>query len=262
MKHILLLWVILLLNACRQQSDQISTSKNKHILSIDSIYKSDSSLITELNQTSTNEPKFIITRDIILDTTFIYDKLHLLTIEIILPKTKGKQLFSADKLLNTIITDKKNQFVISVDKMLKDEPLLKTAIGSEFIVSPVELYKDKHVLSYLLYIEVYRAGAPHPKSDYFSFNYDIKRKKQIKFYDYFIFQSKNESDSLLKLINSTFKDEYIKADEFYDFDFNFNEKTINFNFDDYEIASYAYGMQRATIDKTKLFKYIKAEFRQ
>jgi hypothetical protein len=262
MKDTLILWITLFINACGQQSEEKTAIKKNQFQFADSISKSDKKQKIELTQTSTKVPKLIIPLNVYLDSISTFYKSNSLTIDIVLPKSKDKGLFSADKLLNSLIIEKKNNFIESVNEMLKEEPILKTAIGSEFIVYPVELYKNENVLSYLLYISVYRAGAPHPKSDFFTFNYDIKSKKQIRFSDYFTFKSKTEKDSLLHLINSTFENEYIKADKFYDFDFNFNEKTISFNFDDYEIASYAEGMQRASIDKNKLYKYIKPIVRQ
>ncbi len=204
--------------------------------------------------------KLIIPKGLFLDSIKTIDSSKALTVGIVLPKSGNKQFLLADKLLQSIINKKKNSFINSVDKMLKeDKNLLQSATGSMFRVWPKVLYKDKNMISYLLIIDMYHAGDAHSKSDYYTFNYDLNKQKQIRFSDYFSIKSKADSKFLMGKINSVIGGN--KLDKMYDLDFNINTKTIFFNFDDYEIAGYAEGMIRVPITKKELLYYIKPEYR-
>jgi hypothetical protein len=193
-----------------------------------------------------------------LDSLTLLDSSRYLRIEIVLPKSKDQKLRSAEKLLGKIISKEKESFTNSLDRMMADDPELRlSTLGSEFLVYPVELYKDENLLSYLFAIEVYHVGAPHPKLEYYTFNYDISKQKQIKFSDYFVFTSSIDEDALIQSIKRSFNNHYLFPEKIYDFDFNFNTDSPTFNFDNYEIAGYSDGAPRASFNKSELSKYIR-----
>ena len=258
MVQILTLLSILLLFACTHQTERNTETSFQTTSSIDSIYQKPDKV-----EESNNEAKLIIPDELFLDTITIFDSSKALTINIILPKSKNENLFAADRLLTTIINEMKEEFIKNVDKMLKeDKTMLQSASGNTFHVWPEELYKEENTLSFLLVINIQHAGAAHPKTDYYSFNYDIEKQEKLNFSNYFTIETKIDSVYLLNKINLYFNDRDIRTEKLYDFDFNFNKQTIYFNFDDYEIASYAYGRKRAEFDKKELFEYISKNYRQ
>ena len=196
--------------------------------------------------------------DIFLERINSYDSSRFLTIELVLPKTDTKQLQHAFGLLTSIIEKEKNNFIDTIEP---DERMSEAASGNHFGVYPNELYKDDKILSFLFVISYYNAGAAHPFSMYYTFNYNIQDQRQIRFEDFFTFKSNRDKEDLIKLINLGFEDESIKVDKFYDFDFNINASTVTFNFDNYEVASYAFGLQRATINRNQIENYINSIYR-
>lgn len=126
----------------------------------------------------------------------------------------------------------------------------------------MELYKDDNLISFLLDISYNHAGAAHPYSAYYTFNYDIEKHRQIDFADYFDLKNGKDKEALIQLINSEFEDESIRVDKFYDFDFNVSGSTLTFNFDNYEVASYAFGLQRVTLRNSQIENFITPMYRQ
>ena len=83
---------------------------------------------------------------------------------------------------------------------------------------------------------------------------------QIGFRDCFVLRDQSDSSELVALINKALGEEQVF--EIYDFDFSVERTVISFNFDDYEIGSYAEGVKRAIIPKARLRKFIETEYRR
>jgi hypothetical protein len=214
---------------------------------------------TEIQRLTSDSVSIYLPQDFYLERLNFYDSSRFLTIDIVQPKTDLKQLQSALELLSKIINKEKTKFI---DTFKPDERMREAASGNHFSVYPEELYKDDKIISVLIQISYYYAGAAHPFSMDYSFNYNIHDQRQISFEDFFTFKSNKDKEDLIQLINSKFEDESIRVDKFYDFDFNINAKMVTFNFDNYEVASYAFGLQRATINKDQIENYVNSVYRQ
>src|SRR5260221_3174713 len=196
---------------------------------------------------------------VFLDRQSFVDSAKFLTVEIVIPKTNVKELQSAQKLLISLIEKEKIKFV---ETITPDPRMRNAASGNGFTVFPQELYKDNKIISFLFENSYYHAGAAHPKSDFYTFNYDIQKQRQLNITDYFKLESDKDKDALVQLINSTFDNENIKVKKFYDFDFNIKNETVTFNFDDYEVASYAFGLQRLPFNKSQIARFINSEYQE
>ncbi len=127
-----------------------------------------------------------------------------------------------DKAVRIDLENRKDNFIESVDKRIEEDNGQMSEIGSDFIVNLVSAYKDKDIISYCFVISFYHGGAAHPMTIYYSFN---------------------------------------SVTNLNEMDFNIEKDTISFNFDDYEIASYAEGIIQARINKSLLKKNIKSNYR-
>ncbi len=252
---------VFVLYSCGQPGKPTAVTQMQDNATIDSASITNKS--NQIQPLPSPKSEFELPEGVYLDSLISYDSSRALSIEIILPKSKENQLASENKILTKVINNDKSKFIKELDELLKeDKSLRQSATGSEFSVNPEQLYKDQSVLSYLLTKEVYWAGAVHPKTDYYTFNYDIKKQREITFSDFFSFNTKADSTNLLNLINNALgNNQYVMTKKFYAFDFSFDNQSVSFNFDEYEVASYADGLQRAKIDRKELSKYINSEYR-
>lgn len=198
-----------------------------------------------------------IPKGIYLDSFQISIPSKALTVEIVLPKLEDKRLIIANRHLSSMINEEKKWFIKSIDQSLsEDDWMLEAKRGNFFRVWTQEIYKSTDFVSYLLVKETYFAESSHPKAEYISFNFDLNKQKIIEFSNFFKIKNDNDKAKFIDKINSRINDKSLSVEEFYEFDFNFNERKIFINFDDYEIASYAYGLQRSEIDKNELSSFV------
>lgn len=128
---------------------------------------------------------------------------------------------------------------------------------SGFYINPVSVYKDEKIVSYCFEISSDHAGAAHPFTEYYSFNYDLKRNKQFTFSDYFNVRSSQDTQIFIRIINEAINRPYIEVGKIDGLDFNIEKDSIAFNFDDYEIASYAEGIIKAKVVRETLRQFVK-----
>jgi hypothetical protein len=193
-----------------------------------------------------------------LDSIKFADEKRKLEIFILIPVSGFSKL---DKALRNELESRKDDFIESVDKRIKEDNGKMSEIGSDFYVDLVSAFKDKDIISYCFTISSYHGGAAHPMTIYYSFNYDLKREKKITFSDYFNVESRKDTIFLTDLMTRDINTENITVTNLKDMDFNIEKDTISFNFDDYEIASYAEGIIQARINKSILKKNIKSNYR-
>ena len=199
----------------------------------------------------------IVPEEVYLDTVLVEDTTLALTCSVILPIQKDVKWQNANVLLRKQIEKGVKEFIASVRKLLIKYPDNKfSAVSSIYEVTPEQIYVDSMLISYCLEIMYQHAGAVHPMMKYYSFNYDKKKNRQIIFADYFDVKTKQDSLWLIGGISErVLSAEYL--DKVYDYDFNVTDSTVSFNFDDYEIASYANGVARATFEKDSVRRYIR-----
>ncbi len=193
-----------------------------------------------------------------LDTIQKTDTARNLSIFISIPVSGIKQL---DKVVFDDIEKQKNDFIRSLDQMIKEDKGILSSINSDFQAEPVSVYKDGKVTSILYIVSYYQGGAAHPMTMYYSFNFDNKTQKRISFSDYFIVKNLADTVFMTDLITKAIGREGVFVSNLKGIDFNIEQDTISFNFDDYEIASYAEGIMQGRIHRQKLNDRVKTTYR-
>ncbi len=194
-----------------------------------------------------------------IDSTLKFDASRNTEIQIIVPKYINSTNFNS--AVSSYIAKRLTDFITSLDTLLQEDHSMLLSSPSSFIVNPVSVYKNNKVLSYCFIISSVHAGAAHPLTKYYSFNYDLSKEIKINFYDYFNIKSKHDTAFLKHIINKAINRSNIGIDKLYDIDFNIEPDSIAFNFDDYEIASYAEGIIKAKVAKRDIPKIIMNNYR-
>lgn len=193
-----------------------------------------------------------------LDTIQIFDTARNLAIIISIPKTGMNEI---DKTVFDAIEKQKNDFIISLDEMIKSNIKILGTVNSVFIAEPFSIFTDSQVTSILFIVSYYYGGTSHPVTMHYSFNFDNKTQKRIFFSDYFVIENKADTVFMTDLITRAIGIEGVLITELSDIDFNIEQDTISFNFDSYKIAGYAAGMIKGRIQRQKLNDKISTTYR-
>lgn len=193
------------------------------------------------------------------DSTFFLDKGRHAVIGITVPKYKGNNNF--DTLLSFYINKRLQEYTAFLDTLIKEDSSMLQTVPSTFIVCPVAVFKNKNLVSYCFLINSDHAGAVHPFTEYYSFNYDIYKKREISLFDLFNIRSRQDSGFLKSIINTAIDTDHDRIKKLYELDFNIESDSISFNFNDYEIGSYAEGLTRAKISKQSAYQIINDKYR-
>ena len=161
-----------------------------------------------------------------------------------------------DNQVSAYIMQRLKSYRLSLDTLIQNEPSMLQAVPSGFYVDPVSVFRDDKIISYCFIINSDHAGAAHPFTEYYSFNYDLKKNKPIAFSDYFNVHSKQDTQSFISNINRAIDRPNIEVDKLDGIDFNIEKDSVAFNFDDYEIASYAEGIIKAKVAKQTLKQFV------
>jgi hypothetical protein len=94
---------------------------------------------------------------------------------------------------------------------------------------------------------------------YETFNYDTLKRKLITFNDYFDIRSHADTVVIMNAIKSRLSPNSM-FESLYELDFCLRNDSIVFNFDDYEIASYAEGMSQAAVARNTIAKLIRRPY--
>ncbi len=189
-----------------------------------------------------------------LDSTIIFDSARHAEIQIVVPTYKGATSFN--KQVSDYIKKRQKDYRLSLDTLIQNEPSMLQAVPSNFNVDPVSVFKDDKIVSYCFIISSDHAGAAHPFTEYYSFNYDLKKNRPFAFSDYFKVRSKQKTQSFISIINRAIDRPNIGVDKLDGIDFNIEKDSVAFNFDDYEIASYAEGIIKAKVAKQILKQFV------
>jgi len=256
MKKILLLMVIFSLQNCKPKDKERLSSNADSLTVLDS---------AEIVYTTEGQgvPKLQVPDKVTLDTLHSYDSTKLINVDIVLPRHTEYRLKHVDKVLLRIINKVRTKFEESVDEMIKENPEMNVPPSyNDFSVTPVSMYVDQKLLSYCFLICIYHASAPHGKCDYYTFNYDIDKGKVLQFSDYFITKTSADSSFLIQTINNAIGQDGIEIKSLYEIDFSILDSTsISFNFDNYEISSYAEGMLQGKMERKVIIKNVRERFR-
>jgi len=189
-----------------------------------------------------------------LDTTKAFDSARNTEIHIVIPRYEGAIL--VDKQVSGYFMQRLKRFLLSLDTLIHNDPSMLQAVPSGFYVDPVSVFKDDRLVSYCFIINSNHTGAAHPFTEYYSFNYDLKKNKPVAFSDYFNVASKQDTQSFISIINRSMDRPNIIIDKLNALDFSIEKDTVTFNFDDYEIASYAEGIIKIKVAKQALKQFV------
>lgn len=164
---------------------------------------------------------------------------------------------TSSSYLNASIKSGLNRYRDDFFKRLREldedlDPFIVEGMYSDFRARLISAYEDSMHISFCFSINEYLAGAPHGNHFYQSFNYDKRRGRLITFNDLFDVKTSEDSTLMVDLVKATIGEEGLDPFSVYEYDFNLNNDYIVFNFDAYEIASYAFGSPRAALDRTAL----------
>jgi Protein of unknown function (DUF3298) len=247
MKKIIPIAILYTLFGC-SQPEQKTTAK-------DTIPVENKSTAQSLEE---NRPTLSLPAGYKLDTIQEIDTVRKLEVSVTIPVSG---INSIDKIVFEDIEKQKAEFIISLDEMIKEDNGRKSALNSSFYVHPFSVFKDNKVTSILFIVSYYHGGAAHPMTMYYSFNFDNNTQKRIFFADYFVIKNSADTSLLKDQIATATGRESIGDKALKDIDFNIEQDTISFNFDNYEIASYAEGIIQARMHRQELIGRINAKYR-
>lgn len=189
-----------------------------------------------------------------LDTFSTVDKERNTEIFISIPLSN---IASIDSIVRAEIENQKNDFLKSLDRMIHEDKRILSAPKSNFYVELISVYQDDKLISYCFIISYYHAGAAHPMTMYYSSNYNMKSKRKIGFGDYFNLNTKADTLFFTNIISQAINRKGVHVSNLQNIDMNIEKDTISFNFDAYELTSYAAGIIRGRISKNELKDKIK-----
>lgn len=129
---------------------------------------------------------------------------------------------------------------------------------SLFNATPVKLFLSDTLVGIAYEFYIYPVGAVHGFIYYKTINYDLRVGKNIPFNSYFAIKTKQDSTEFINLFNSYLvKNNGELYNEFGELKYLKRKDSIDFLFDNYEVASYAYGASALTISKKELDKFIR-----
>ena len=196
-------------------------------------------------------PPMQVPEGFVLDTFQQFDNTKKMGIFIVMPVSDREEINSVVK---AEIEAQKNQFIAELGEVIE-------GFVSEFYLVPLSIYKDEKIISFSFVMSYYHAGAAHPVSFYQSFNFDAKTQQPIDFDNYFLVKTKADTAFFTDIITKSIHREGVFLDKLYNLDFNIEQDTISFNFDDYEIACYAEGLIQGRIHKKALSDKIRPNYR-
>ena len=166
-----------------------------------------------------------------------------------------------DQAMRGDLDSQYHDFAVSVEEMLAEGRPLQESMMSDFYAAPVSVYADDQVISSLFVVSYYHAGAAHPLTMYYAFNFDGQTHRRLQFENYFTLTTVEDSLWVRELIADGVgvSEEVITA--LSTIDFNVEGDTISFNFDNYEVASYAAGILQGRLHRQELAEYIREEYR-
>lgn len=126
---------------------------------------------------------------------------------------------------------------------------------------PETIYSDTSWISYRFRTSWEESGSMHPLPAYLSFTYFIPENRKVEFQDLFRLDSPQDSANFMALVSANLDKPELSLSYLYSLKFNIEEDVISFNFDAYELGSYAMGMPRAVVPKADLFGFLKEKYR-
>lgn len=189
--------------------------------------------------------------DFTIDTVKIDDAKRGLTVLLTIP-VSGESSF--DTLVRHAITSEEEAFVAEVDERYAAD---STDTGYDFSALLASAYRTKQLVSYNFICSQYFNTAVHGVSVYRSFTYDLKQKRLATFNDYFLLRTKKDTLAFIDLLTTRVNEPGASVEQVEGLHFHFTQDSVTFNFDEYEIASYAQGLLQAKFALKELKRFVK-----
>jgi len=202
--------------------------------------------------------KEINRREFKIDTIKTEDKKNQVYVFLTIPISGIPNL---DKIVRNDILTEKEQFEDEIKERIAEDNGKMSELFSDYSCGLINLFEDKKFISYSFTNSQYSAGAAHGMTRYISYNYDLKRNKSISFNEFFNLKSEKDSIFLMNLMTRRIALENVEVNTLENIDFNLTKDSISFNFDDYEIASYAEGAIQVKIGKKEIANLINKNYR-
>jgi hypothetical protein len=148
----------------------------------------------------------------------------------------------------------KNELLKNVNKEIGTSEMIYENIPVDplytYELGPYELFMDEKMLSLCCIIDTYGWGGNHHNYSWYTFNYDLKKNKIIRFEDVFKLKSSSDSIEFARLANRQMDDVYRSdwSSPLEPVDFSFVKKGICINPE----LSWANSMQRAFLPRDSL----------
>jgi hypothetical protein len=197
-------------------------------------------------------------REFKIDTIKTEDKKHKFEVFLTIPISGISNL---DSIVRNDILNEKNWFEEEIKERIAEDDGKMSELFSDYNCGLLSLFEDKKFISYSFTNSQYFAGAAHGMTRYISYNYELKRNKLVIFNEFFNLKSEKDSIFLMNLMTRRIALENVEVNTFENMDFNLTNDSISFNFDDYEIASYAEGAIQVKIGKNEIANLINKNYR-
>ena len=169
-------------------------------------------------------------------------------------------IVNLDKSVKTEILLDRDKFIKNLAERIANDNGEMSEIGSDYSCEIESIFEDEKFISYSLIISDYYGGSAHPVSRFKTYNFDLKKKSIVRFGELFSVKTKSDTLELISIMNKAINNENAEVKRLDKMEFNFSKDSISFNFDDYEIASYAEGLIKATVSKEHLKKFINSNY--
>jgi hypothetical protein len=186
-----------------------------------------------------------------IDTVKVDDAKRGLTVMVTVPVAN---VYAFDTLVRSALMKDEEGFVAEVDERYEVD---STDTGFDYSALLVSAYRSKKIISYNFLCSHYFNTAVHGMSVYRSFTYDLDQKRLVTFDDYFALRTKKDTLAFIDLLTKRVNEPGASVETVEGLHFHFTQDSITFNFDDYEIASYAQGLLQAAFSLKELKRYLR-----
>jgi hypothetical protein len=187
--------------------------------------------------------------DFRIDTVKVDDAKRGLTVLVTVPVSK---VYAFDTLVRGALMKDEERFVAEVDERYEVD---STDRGFDYSALLVSAYRTKKIISYNFLCSKYFNTSVHGMSVYRSFTYDLDQKRLATFDDYFQLRTKKDTVAFIKLLTNRINEPGASVETVEGLHFHFTQDSVTFNFDEYEIASYAQGLLQAKFAWKELKRY-------
>lgn len=166
-------------------------------------------------------------------------------------------------MITKVMSERAEKRNLEIKEVVTDDTILlgiELSRMKSFDLYPQFVYQDPTCIS-MRFCSTWYEGGAHGLPEYYVINFDKQTGSEINFNDFFQLTSVQDSQLFVDLINEGLQNPQLSIIEAYPVKFNIEGDSISFNFDAYELESYAFGMPRAYVTKSELGSLINEKYR-